>query len=262
MRVHVLSFVSMSMLATAAHAGTILEMVNRDLSAGGRESVSTIYAQDGRIRSESQPGDSVMIFKDDTIHNVNNKDRSYTVLDRESMRKLSEQLNPLLKQMQEQLKNMPPEQRAQVERMMSARMPGLDTSGTQEIRKTARKDKVAGHACSYVEILRNGERAEEMCVVPTGSLKGSKDLVDAMARMSALAQELIEGLDAPWLKDMIARQISNYEEIGGFPILTRQYSSQKPVSESMLKSIRADTVPADAFTIPAGYARKDMMQPR
>jgi hypothetical protein len=124
MRKQVLSLVSMSMLGFAANAGTVLEMVNKDLAAGGTESASTMYAQDGRIRFENQPGDSVIIFKDEAIHNINNQDRSYTVLDREAMRKLAEQLNPLLKQVQEQMKNMSPEQRAQMQRMMSGKLPG------------------------------------------------------------------------------------------------------------------------------------------
>jgi hypothetical protein len=31
----------------------------------------TTYAQGGRLRIEPKPGDSVMIFKDDVIYNVN-----------------------------------------------------------------------------------------------------------------------------------------------------------------------------------------------
>jgi hypothetical protein len=260
MRTHVLSLLLLSMLAAVADAGTVLEMVNRNLAGGNQESVSTTYAQDGRMRVETQPGDSVMIFKDDTIYNIDNKDRSYTVMDRASMQKLAAQLSPALKQMQEQMAKMSPEQRAQMERMMGGRMPGAAKPDSQQVRKTTRTGTVAGHGCTYVEMLEENVVEEEMCVAPSGALKGGKELTDAAMKLSALLREMLQSFDAPWLKDSIAQQVENYEQLGGVPLSTRHFSSGKPVSESTMKSIRSDAVPADAFAIPAGYTRKDMMQ--
>lgn len=253
-------FILPALLPIAAQAGTVLGMSIKELPSG-KESSSTTYAQDGHMRVENRPGDHTMIFKDDAIYSVDDKDRSYYVMDRAAMQKMAAQINPALKQMQEQMAKMPPEQRAQMERMMGG-MPGMAKPSTQEIRKTSRTDDVAGNACTYVEVLEDGVLADEMCVAPAGALKGSKDLMDAAMKMSALVQDMLGSIDAPWLKDTIDRQAQNYQKIGGVPLRARHFENGKAVSESTLTSIRTEAVPASMFAVPAGYTKKDMMQQR
>jgi hypothetical protein len=262
-----LRFICSSALALAlaiggAHAGTVLETVNRDLpaSADGKMHTMMTYAQDGRMRVETKPGDTLMIFKDDTIFTVNNKDKSYYSMDRAAMKRMADQVNPALKQMQDQLAKMPPEQRAQMEKMMGNRLPGMGKQQkSQEIRKTARTDKISGYTCSYVEVHEDGILSDELCVVPPGTVKGSQELMDAAAKMSALLKDMLSSIDAPWLKQSVDKQVADYEKIGGLPLLTRHFADGKPTSETTLKSIRNEPVPAALFEIPAGYAKKEMM---
>ena len=245
-----------------AQAGTVLETVNRDLPAGANANTIMTHAQDGKLRVETKPGDTLMIFKDDTIYSINNKEKSYYAMDRAAMKRMADQISPALKQMQEQLAKMPPEQRAQMEKMMGSRMPGMARQKTQEIRKTGRTDKIGGYSCSYVEVHEDGALSDELCVVAPGTIKGTQDLLSAAAKMSALMKEMLGGLDAPWIKQAIDRQMTDYEKIGGMPLLARHYSGGKPSSETTLKSIRAEAVPAALFEIPAGYKQKDMMAQR
>lgn len=245
----------------AAHAGTVLETVNRDLPAGADSKTHTMmtYAQDGKMRVETKPGDTLMIFKDETIFTVNHKEKSYYSMDRAAMKRMADQVNPALEQMQDQLAKMSPEQRAQMEKMMGSRLPGMGKQKSQEIRKTARTDKIGGYTCSYVEVHEDGVLSDELCVVPPGTVKGSQDLMDAAVKMSALLKEMLGGIDAPWLKQSVDKQVADYEKLGGLPLLTRHYSGGQPASETTLKSIRNEPVPAALFEIPAGYAKKEMM---
>lgn len=254
-----------SILALAignVQAGTVVEAVSRELPGGGQGDTTLTYAQDGRMRVEAKPGDTLMIFRDDTIYSIDTKDKSYYAMDRAAMKRMADQISPALKQMQEQLAKMPPEQRAQMEKMMGSRMPGMAKQKTQEIRKTGRADKIGGHACNYVEVHEDGALSEEMCVAPMGSIKGTQELMDAAMKMSALMKEMLSGLDAPWIKETMDKQIADYQKIGGVPLLTRHYSGGQPSSETTLKSIRSESVPAALFEIPAGYKKKDMMAHR
>jgi hypothetical protein len=261
MQLRVLTFATFSMLAGSLQAGTVMETLSRDLNNPGANGTATIttHAQDGRMRVEMKPGDSVMIFKDDVIYNVNKKDKSFVVMDRATMKRMADQLAPALKQMQEQLAKMPPEQRAQMEKMMGGRMAGVMNDKPQEIRKTSRGGKAAGHACTYAEVHQGGALTDEFCVVPANSLRGSQDLLLAAKKMSALMKEMFSNLDAPWLKDMASRQ-ADYEKIGGVPVLTRHYTDGKPAHETTLQSIRSESLAASLFEVPAGFTKKEMMR--
>jgi hypothetical protein len=249
---------SLTLSAATALAGTTMESVEHKLDGQRADTVTTISAQDGKLRVDSPASNGVMIFKDDTIYSLNTKDKTYGALDRATLQKMAEQISPALKQMQEQLAKMPPEQRAQVEKMMGKSMPGMGEQKTQEFRKTSRTDKIGGYSCTYVEMLEDGVLQNELCVVPSGQLKGSADLMAAAQKMRAMLDEMLKTLDSPWMKQMVERQNMNYSELGGVPVFTRRYEDGKPVAETTLRSIRTDSLPAATFEIPAGYAKQEM----
>ena len=248
---------TLSLLTTELHAGTVMETVSRNVDDPGAKGTTIVtQADSGRLRV-TQPGGASVIFKDDVIYNVNPQDKTYMELDRATMKRMADQINPALKQMQEQLAKMPPEQRAQVEKMMGGRMAGLMNDAPPEIRKTDRAGKAAGHACTFVEVRQGDVLTDEFCIVPASSLKGSEDLLAAARKMSDLMQDMFSGLDAPGLKDMASRQ-PDYDKLGGIPVLTRHFSDGKPVHETVLQSIRKETLPAATFDTPAGYTKKDL----
>ena len=255
---------SLLLLNTAvAQAGTKLETVNRELPAGRTTTVST-WAQADMIRIETQSNDSTMIFKNDTIYAISHKDKSYLAMDRAAMKKMAEQLNPALQMLQERMKSMTPEQRAQMEKMLGGRIPGGlgEQQPPQEIKRTSRNDKINGYGCTYVEVREGGVLTDEMCVVPGTGLKGSAELMSAARKMAALMQDMMSSMDAPWLKQMAQKQMQNFEALGGIPVLSRHFVDGRPQNETTLASIRSEPVAASMFEIPAGYTKKDMMAPR
>lgn len=258
-----LSILSLSMYASLAHAGTKLETVNRDLSDGRATTINT-WAQGGMLRVEAQPNESTMIFKDDTIYAISHRDKSYIAMDRASMKRMAEQINPALQALQARMKTMTPEQRAQMEKMLGGRLPkGMgEPEKQQQITRTSRNDKINGHSCTYVEVHEDGVLTDELCVVPGNALKGSAELMSAAKSMSALMQDMMAGMDAPWLKQMAHKQMQNFEALGGIPVLTRHFVDGKPRNETTLASINSETLAASLFEIPAGYSKKDMTAPR
>lgn len=243
-----------------AHAATVLKTANRDL-ASNDASVTTVYAEGGKMRVETGAGpqDVVAVFKDDTLYSLNPKDRTYMAMDRAAMKKMAETLNPALKMLQQQMANMTPEQRAQMEKMMGTKLPGAAKESVEEIRKTGKTSKVAGYDCSYAEVWVDGALASELCVTPIAALQGGKELLDASVKVSALMQDMLKEIDAPWIKQMANRQVENYSKLGGVPVLGRTFDNGKPARESTLQSITTQAAPAGAFDIPAGYTRREMM---
>jgi hypothetical protein len=247
-------------LTLTAHAGTRLETVSRDLS-GGRTTTINTWAQGGMMRVETQANDSTVLFKDDTIYAISHKDKSYIAMDRASMKRMAEQLNPALQMLQERMKTMTPEQRTQVEKMLGTRIPGGDQA-PQEIKRTSRTDKLNGYSCTYVEVREAGVLTDELCVVPASALKGSAELMSAAKKMSLLLNDMMAGMDAPWLKQMAQKQLQNFEALGGIPVMSRHFVDGKARNETSLGTISSESLAASLFEIPAGYTKKDMMAPR
>lgn len=246
---------------TAAHAGTKLETVSRDL-AGGRTSNISTWAQGGMMRVDAQSNQSSMLFKDDTIYVISHKDKNYVIMDRASMKRMAEQLNPALQMLQERMKTMTPEQRAQMEKMLGTKIPSGEAQPQPEIKRTSRNDKIGGHSCTYVEVREASVLTDELCVVPANALKGSAELMNSAKKMQVLVNDMMASMDAPWLKQMAQKQMQNFEALGGIPVVSRHFVDGKPQNETSLTSISAETVAASLFEIPAGYTKKDMMAPR
>ena len=243
--------------AGSLHAGTVLEIVNRDL-ANKSESSAKTYAQAGKMRIESGGReDSFAIFRDETIYTFDPKKKTYVAMDRATIKQLAEQLNPAIKMLQEQMANMSLEQRAQMERMLGTKLPGTKEP-VEEVRKTTRTATISGYACTYAEILQDGALQAEACVVPTASLKGSKELYDAAIKMGALLKDMVDSLDLPLLKQMASRQMENFDKLGGIPVLTRTFDQGQPVHEATVTAIRTETLAEGLLEIPAGYTRQEL----
>lgn len=265
MLIRTLPLLTLALFTQAAPAGTMLETVNRDLSSRGGTTTIHTWAQNGMMRVETQADQmarrSAMIFKDDTIYAINHQDKSYYAMDRESMKRVSEQLNPALQMLQERMKDMTPEQRAQMEKMMGGRLPpGMgEAEKKTEIKRTTRTDEVSGYGCTYVQVLEDGVLTDEMCVAPGKSIKGSDELMSTATRMAELMREMMSTMNAPWLKQMAERQLQNFAALGGIPVLSRHFEAGSPQSETTLTSIRVEALAASMFEVPAGYTRKEML---
>ncbi|MET0533110.1 MAG: DUF4412 domain-containing protein [Steroidobacter sp.] len=251
--------------AVTAQAGTTLETVNKDLSSGGGVTTINTWAQNGMMRVEAGAKDvehrSTMIFKNDTIYAINHQDKSYYAMDRESMKRMAAQINPALQMLQERMKDMSPEQRAQVEKMMGGKLPpaGGEPENKTQIKRTTRADKISGYSCTYVQVLDGGVLTDEMCVTPAKDIKGSDELMTAATRMASLMREMMSAMNAPWLKQMAEKQVQNFNELGGIPVFSRHFVAGEVQSETTLTSIRSEAIAASRFELPAGYAKKDML---
>jgi hypothetical protein len=260
-----LPLLTLALFAGAAHAGTALQTVNRDLSSNGATTTIDTWAQNGMMRVETHPSNSApratMIFKNDTIYAINHEDKSYYAMDRESMQRVAAQLNPALQMLQERMKDMTPEQRAQMEKMMGGRLPnGVgEPEKKSEIKRTTRTDKVGGYNCTYVQVLEDDVLTDEMCVTPSSAIKGSEELVTTANKMAGVMRDMMSTMDAPWLKQMADKQVQNFAALGGIPMRSRHFNGGEPQSETTLASIKSEAVAASMFEIPAGYTQKQML---
>jgi hypothetical protein len=261
MLIRTLCATTMLITAAAADAGAVMESVVRDLSGGApQETPMTTFAQAGMMRVDMKADGNAMIFKNDVFYTIDTKGKTYIAMDRASMKQMADQLAPMMKQMQEQMARMPPEQRAQMEKLMGGNTPGMGKAKTRTVRKTSRAGQAGGYACSYVEIVEDGVVESEMCIAPAGKLSGGQEFMDAALKMGTMLKDMLSSMQG--LQQMVHENAALFDQLGGIPVLTRDFANGKSVSETAIKSLKSEAIPATMFEIPAGYTKRDLMPGR
>ena len=161
-----------------------------------------------------------------------------------------------MKQMQERLKSMPPEQRAQIEKMMGAHMPGAMSGkqATWEVKDTGKSETSEGRKCRIWNLLKNGAVNEELCVAPFSSLPGKEDFQKSFKELAEAFAGLANGL--PGAGDSMKARNS----IDGYPVRIRQFddAGNPRGTETVLTKWVEESLPGSTFEVPAGYTKKEL----
>ncbi|HEU4530162.1 MAG TPA: hypothetical protein VFR59_03220 [Steroidobacteraceae bacterium] len=239
-----------------AQAGSEIQSASRALPAGNQTAATTLQVEAGQLRmeqtdAEGKPAESGLIFKNDTIYGLNHAGRTYTVVDRATIARIADRMGQNYKKMQEQIEQMPPEQRD----AMEVAMRGSKT----EFAKSGRSEKVDGKNCQIWEGTREGEKVIEYCVVPYASVAGGQEVVNTMKNLMNLMQAMYDAMSGAAMgASPFTTEWEGVNSIDGFPVVVRVFEEGTPMSENRLKSSRSLAVPADRFEVPTGYTLQKM----
>lgn len=243
--------------AMQVSAGVRIETVTRDVKTQVAEGgAQVVMVQDGRIRMNNSRNGNGMIVKDSVLYIIDDKRKTYTELDKATMKKASDQAGAAMSQMQERLKSMPPEQRAQMEKMLGASMPGAmgGKPDTYETKDTGKSETAEGRKCRVWNLIKNGVLHEELCVVPYSSLPGKEDFEKAFRELAESAIGMAGNLPGA------TAAIEARKSVEGFPVRVRHFDATgKPRgTETVLTKWLEESLPGSTFEIPAGYTKKEL----
>jgi hypothetical protein len=248
---------ALSVFAAGASAGVRIENVTRDIKTKTPDGATqTMLVQDGKMKTSAGKNNS-MIIKDGTIYIVDDQRKSYREMTREQMKQMASQANAAMTQMQERMKNMPPEQRAMMEKMMGDKIPGGMGGGKPDVwasKDTGKSETVDGRKCKVWNITRNGQPFEELCVVPFSTLAGKEDLEKAFRELTDAFSEFAKGM--PNAESGTKARI----DVNGYPVRARAYdaSGKYRGTETVLSKWAEETIPAAQFDVPKGYKKEAM----
>ena len=121
-----LAFVATAVLATAPlFAGVRIQMENTDL-ATNKTTTQVIMMDNTRLRVDADEKTSMMFLTDGGRNRMVILDKAkntYQEIDEQTMKQMGQQVSGAMAQMEAAMKNMPPEQRAMMEKMMKGKMP-------------------------------------------------------------------------------------------------------------------------------------------
>jgi hypothetical protein len=268
--------------ASTAHAGVVFKL-ETTYQSGSESQVeeSQLFVLSPNLKmgimtgSASSKGEipDEMIFRGDRKQMivVQHSEKTYLVIDPETMEKISSQMpkadaemQQAMKDMQKQMAELSPEQRKMMEKMLKDKMPPGAAVGSErprpEFRKTHEEKTIDGYPCVRYDVYLGKDKTQELWVTDWKNIKGSKELMSVFKDMSDFYAQMMKSLDkmAGGLLSPERNPMEDLASIDGFPVVTRNYADGKLESETVLKSVaERDLDPAD-FEAPKGYKLQTM----
>lgn len=257
-----LSALALSLLSAGTFAGVVIEYETKSADQGKEARKNTLWIEKDRVRAETEG--SGFIFRGDKqlLWVLQEKDGRYIEMTKEQVQKMGAQVSDAMAQMQEQLKDLPPEQRKMVEQMMAGK---IQAGGEQKnpeprtFKKTGKSETINGYPCVSYDAARGEKRDQELWVTDWKKIDLTAADLKGLADMGAFMKDMM----GPMAKQMENGFIQNYSEtdkgdgIPGVPVRTITFSQRGDTIMEMKKIARA-SIPADRFDLPAGLKKASM----
>jgi hypothetical protein len=249
----------MMLSAAAAGAADGILIAQKMTSANGTVTTHQIQIEPTRMRAETDGAGGrtqAVIFDGNAqvLRTIDDQGKTYTEMTKADLDRLGAQMSGAMAQMQEQMKNMPPEARARMEAMMQGR--GMAPAGgpPTEYKKVG-TDKVGKWTCDKYEGTRGGEKVSEVCTVPPAALGFTLADFEVTRQMAEFFGKLVpQGAD-----QMFRIGSSGANGFSGLPVRTVTFRNGAPSGTSEITDASRQNFPDSTFTVPAGYQKRDMM---
>jgi hypothetical protein len=245
------------LLAAGAHAtAQDLTIVSKVTTDKNPPKTATSYLSRDHLRiSQAEGSESILDLKTGEITTLEGKNKTYYVTTRQDLEemaaKMKERMNsPEMKKAQEQMKNLPPEQRKKMESMMGG------MSGAFDVRKTGTARRIAGYPCenwtiTFGELSRTEECLSTELQLPAQAWDMYRDYAASMKSMMASIGPIAKGMEEMQEK---------FKNLKGYPLATTTSTNimgRSSVTTSEVVDIKRGPIPASAWEIPAGYGKVD-----
>ncbi len=246
---------ALSLTAAPLLAADGLLIVQKHTS-GGTTNTNQIQIEKTRMRAETGGGDrSQVVVFDSTaqvVRMINPTRKTYTELTKADIDRLSAQMAGARAQMQDQMKNMPPEQRARIEAMMKGRgMAGPGGAAMKtEYRKTG-SDRVGKWACDKYEGYRGDQKVSELCTV-NPSVLGVTPADFEIARQAAKFFEQL----APQNTDQMFSVGGAEQGFSGIPVRSVVSVGQTQITTEVT-DVSRKAFSDDSYAVPAGFTKQE-----
>lgn len=241
-----------SLLGFAAQASADTKLVYVDEKSGDIRSIIAI--KDGMVRMENEDEQSWVLYKggSETLTVVNDADRSYAVIDRETMQRISKQINDAMKKMEEQLAAVPAEQREAMKKMMGGMMDMGKQALETSVEHTGRSMSKAGYKCEEAIFTVGSMTRTVLCIADAGDVGLDSDdqaaLDNMYSTMNRFTETIGQGVGMSY----------SLPEMDGIPVYSKE---DKESTAEILKEADNSGLSDSLFEVPADYTREEMATP-
>jgi len=268
-----------STVAGSAHAGAVFRNTVENFGEDNQffesgDSYVTVTKVDGnrmRMDTQSMEGQlattAMFLGETDEMYMIDHKEKTYMVIDREQVEALASQMSGAMKQMEEALAQVPPEQREMMERMMKGRMPNADYEppAPQVVTDLGESGSVNGVDCQWKQVTRDDALERKVCIADPGSIAGAQEMVALAHEMRDFAEGLMQlaksASNMPMMGGgtMGTAGAGMHAELDGYPLIAEDYDGEgKLIRRSTFESADEVAITGDEFTPPSDYKKQSM----
>lgn len=249
-----------SLLVSAAVAGTVVELHTEYFDSDKTGENAKIYFDKNCVRFDAnQNGQEVaLIFRSDLESGpvcwvVDNKNGTYFEVNEETVKRIQDQIAKAKVMMEEQMKNIPPDQRAQYEQLVEEKMGPIGRTDLDiEFKEIASGVKVNAWKCTQYESFVDGVKHEDVWAAPAKDL----GLTDADLEVLRGMSELFSGISPETNAFFQVGKEKGKGGFEGFPILVVEYSEGAKHEKSEVKSVVEKDLAKELFLLPEGATKQ------
>lgn len=240
-----------ALLCLAAAGGALADTRIEYVEEGAQAAPSVLSLAPGRARMDLPSAEGrYLLFdaKEQTLVAVDPAAKKYGALDVDAIGRLSAQLAAERADLPDVMANVPPERRAQLERILGRAVAGV---ARPEATRTGRLTKVAVFECEVVSYEFIQERGE-VCLATPRALGLTADDERTLAQLGAFADRLTEGA---FSSEPAAG--TRFAELTGVPV--RAKHAELPAQ--VIRRVSHEKLAGGLFAVPSGYAREPLAIP-
>lgn len=242
-----------------AGEGVVLIQKQDDLQSGSSATQKMQIEQD-KVALETTDGAKRMGFvylaDSGVIRMINHSDQSYREMTEEEIERLMGGVNEQLAKFQEQMKNMSPQQREMMEKVMGGRMAKMGALPGAQIepinyRRGDGSTEIGGRPCDWYDGYRREKMVSQVCAADWSTF----DLAPSDFAVFQRLAEFITKL-APQMADQIKFGAEDWEARGGFPgipLENKTFENGKAVQVSTLESVDRQMIDESVYAAPTDY---------
>ncbi len=237
---------SAAMIVCLGMAGTAMAdtLLYYKTHTGQTSSKTRMYVRAGEIRI-SHPNGRYILYKShaDTVYIVQPRKKSYTAIDRATIETLTSHMGVLRLLYRQQIKKLPPEQRARMKRQLGPLL--NENSPPIHFSKTGTTKTVSGYRCEKAVVKRAGRKLTNLCLADPGALGLAGAEYDTIKRAYALLT-LVERASG------VAKGVPDITSLHGVPIAFERdenHANQRMV----LQKVSHEHLSNALFELPKNY---------
>jgi hypothetical protein len=180
--------------------------------------------------------------------------KTYFEITKSDVDAIAGQLSSVMSQMQQQMANLPPDQRARVEAMMKGRgMPGTPTPAPKPVYKKTGSATVGKWKCDVYEGYEGERKTSEVCAASPSAL----GLTDNDFAISKQVAEFFGKMFPQRANEMFSIGTIAGRGYDGVPVRTTIYGEGGRVTTTELTDVSRQNIPESTFAVPAGFQKMD-----
>jgi hypothetical protein len=238
-------------------------LIAQKVTNGSTTTTTQSQIEPTRMRSEiaSSAGRKQTVVFDGTaqvMRMIDDDAKTYTEMAKADLERMRGQVDGAMAQMQERLKNMPPEQRARMEALMKGRGAAMTAAaGPPTEYKKVGTDKVGRWTCDKYEGTKNGEKVSEVCTAAPSALGLTPADFEVTRQLAEFFKSMMPQAADGLFAFSIGSTTQNPNAFSGLPVRFVSFRGGTIQTVSEVTEASRQNFPDALFQVPAGYQKRE-----